>query len=81
MIHNYAYVAKKYAFDLLKERYAPNEDIIGRMAHYLATEQNVRAFGQLLVNAFSRGYDKAVADYRAKLRDMGYDVRIVAEKK
>ena len=81
MIHNYSYMAKKYVFDLLLERYGPNEEIVTRMTHYLASEKDVQKFCQLFVDAYSKGYEKAVADYRKKFEELGYNVQIVAERR
>lgn len=77
----YQYVAKKYVFDILQDRYAQNEATVTRLTHYLATEQEVRDFVKLVVDSYERGYMKAVDDYRGKLRQLGYDVKVVEEKK
>ena len=76
----YQFLAKKYAFDLLKDRYAANEQFIDRITYHLATEQDVRDFAKLFVDAYEQGFLKAVNDYKEQLRKIGYEVNIMAEK-
>lgn len=80
-VHNYEYVTKKYMFDLLQEKYHPNEKMIDRLTHSLMTEEDVKNFIQIVVDAFERGYLKAVNDYREQFRKIGYQVNIVADTK
>lgn len=69
---NYTVVAKKYLFDILQERYQSNEPIISRMTHYLTSEKDVKDFCQIAADAFSKGYSKAVEDYKEQLSKLGY---------
>lgn len=73
---NYQSVAKKYMFDILQERYLASENMINRLTHYLTGEQDVKDFCQIVADAYSQGYVKAVNDYREKLKQIGYDVKI-----
>ena len=75
------YVVKKYLFDLLQEKYAPNQTFIDRITHYLVTDQDMQDFTKMFVDTFERGYLKAVNDYREQFKKIGYDVNIVPEKK
>ncbi len=75
-MQQHSFIAKKYAFDILQERYHGNEELIARLTHYLATENDVRSFCQMLADAFTCGYEKSVTDYREKLREMGYEVSL-----
>lgn len=78
---NYQYAAKKYIFDILQERYEPNEIMITRLAHFLTSEKDVKDFCQIVADAFSQGYVKAVNDYKEQLNKVGYQVKIVGDTK
>jgi hypothetical protein len=77
---NFQYVAKKYVFELLQEKYEPNQAMIERMAHYLATEKDVTDFCKIIMDAYAKGYSKAVNDYKEQLAKMGYEVNVVTNK-
>lgn len=79
-LKTYQYVTKKYVYELLQEKYGDNENILERVSHYLATEQDVRDFVKMLVDCYDKGYTKAINDYKEKLKELGYAVQIVAEK-
>lgn len=76
MYNQYQYVAKKYAFELLQERYQGNLPIIERITHALVTEGDVRDFSQLLMNLYEAGYVRAVDQYREHFKKLGYEVTI-----
>lgn len=75
--HNTQYITKKYLFDLLQEKYEPNERMIDRLAHYLTSEQDMKDFVQIFLDSFEKGYTKAINDYKDQLRKLGYEVRNV----
>lgn len=76
MFNHNSTVAKKYIFNLLQEDYLPNEEIITRITHQLATEKDVTAFCQVMLDVWRNGYMKAVSQYKDKLKDLGYEVVI-----
>ena len=73
---DYQIIAKKYIFDILQERYKIHEDVIDRMSHYLITEKDTKGFCQVIADAYSKGYMKAVNDYKEQLRKIGYNVDV-----
>lgn len=75
-LHNYQHFAKKYLFDILQERYIDNEPMINRITHHLSSENDVRDLVKVVVDAFERGYMKAVADYKDQLVKLGYQVTV-----
>lgn len=77
---NFQYVVKKYAFDLLQEKYEHNQTMIERMAHYLTSEKDVKDFCKIIMDAYAKGYSKAVNDYKEQLTKLGYEVNVVPQK-
>jgi len=79
MMHQqYPYVVKKYVFDILQERYSAYEEVLSRVTYHMTTEKDVREFCQMVADSYSKGYEKAVQDYKVKLRELGYEVAIVS---
>lgn len=62
---------KKVMFDLLQERYSPNEQIIERLGSSLSTEKDVKEFFKLVTDIYEGAYLKAVKDHREQLEKMG----------
>lgn len=80
MLNNFQRIAKKYIFDLLQKQYSRNEPMITRISHYLTSENDAKDFCQIVADAWSEGYTKAVNDYRKKLSELGYEVEIKPQK-
>ena len=72
---------KKTMFDVLKERYAQNENVIERIAAAMVTEADLKSFFQLVTDIYESAYLKSVADHREQLGKMGLKATIVAETK
>lgn len=74
MLSPFSYTAKKYAFQVLQERYQRNLPILERLCHYLATEGDTQDFCKLLMECYEAGYLRAVEQYRTQLEQLGYKV-------
>jgi len=75
------FAAKKYLFDVLKERYEKNEDVIERLAAALVTQKDLQAFGQLVLDIYETGYLKSLNEQKEILQRAGVKVNVVAERK
>jgi hypothetical protein len=72
---------KKTMFEVLKERYAQNEQIIERMGVTLLTESDLNAFVKMVGDIYEMAYLKAVNDHREQLQKAGLVARIVPSEK
>lgn len=72
---------KKTMFEVLKERYAQNEQIIERMGVTLLTESDLNAFVKMIGDVYESAYMKAVNDHREQLQKAGLVARIVPSEK
>ena len=79
MTNQQASVVRKYLYEILKERYPRNENIIDRLAACIVTARDLQEFGKLINEIYEVGYLKAVGDYRHLLP--GREVRVVADEK
>lgn len=68
---------KKVLFDVLKERYANNEQIIERLGVTLMTERDIQDFMKLIGDVYELAYMKAVDDHREQLQKAGFVAKIV----
>jgi hypothetical protein len=73
------YYIKKNIFEILKDRFKKNENILDRILFYLATEQDVKDFNSLVADIYEIAYLKCVEDNRNKLEQLGYKVKVVAD--
>lgn len=72
---------KKTMFEVLKERYAQNEQIIERMGVTLLTESDLTAFVKMVGDIYEMAYLKAVNDHREQLQKAGLVARVVPSEK
>lgn len=72
---------KKTMFEVLKERYAQNEQIIERMGTTLLTESDLNSFIKMIGDVYELAYMKAVNDHREQLQKAGLVARIVPSEK
>lgn len=70
---------KKNIFEVLKERFSRNENILDRILYYMATEQDVKDLNQLIADIYEVAYIKCVEEHKKKFEDLGYSVKIVAD--
>lgn len=78
--NNRNHYIKKNIFEILKERFSKNENILDRMLHHLVTDQDVKDFNGLIADVYESAYTKCVEDHRKKFEELGYKVNIVAEQ-
>jgi hypothetical protein len=71
---------KKNIFEILKERFSRNENILDRILFHLATEQDVKDLNILIADIYEVAYAKCVEDHRKKFEELGYKVNIVADQ-
>lgn len=70
---------KKNIFEILKERFSRNENILDRILHYMVTEKDVKDLNQLIADIYEVAYLKCVEDHKKKFEDLGYKVKVVAD--
>ena len=71
---------KKVMFDLIKEKYYKNEQIIDRLGTMLANESDMKSFFTLVTDVYETAYMKSVQDHKEQLTQLGLTATIVAEK-
>jgi hypothetical protein len=69
---------KQSMFQVLKERYSQNEQIIERLGVSLLTEGDCKDFLKLVTDIYETAYMKAVNDHREQLQKIGLTAKIVA---
>ena len=69
---------KKTMFEVLKERYQQNEQIIDRIGVSLTTESDVSGFMKLVSDIYEIAYLKSVNDHKEQLQKMGITSKVVA---
>jgi hypothetical protein len=68
-------------FEVLKERYAQNEQIIDRMGVTLLTESDLNSFVKMIGDVYEMAYMRAVNDHREQLQKAGLVAKIVPSEK
>lgn len=76
MMNPKAFMIKKWLAPILNERFAHNQSILERLSTVLATDQDVKDFGNLVTDIYDAAYRKAVEDYRKQLEELGLKVTI-----
>ncbi len=71
---------KQYMSQFLGERYAKHQEIIERVAHTIATDNDFSAFMALAVDIYEAAYLKAVDDCREQFDKIGVKVEITGKK-
>ncbi len=71
---------KKVMFDLIKEKYYKNEQIIDRLGTMLANDNDMKSFFTLVTDVYETAYMKSVQDHKEQLTQLGLTATIVAEK-
>ena len=71
---------KKTMFDLLKEKYSQNEQIIERLGSSLPTDGDLSSFMKMVSDIYEAAYMKAVNDHKEQLQKAGLVARIVPGK-
>lgn len=72
---------KKTLYEILKDRYPKNENVIERIAAAMVTESDLKDFFQFVTDIYEIAYLKSVADHKEQLAKMGLTVTIVPERK
>lgn len=69
---------KRTMFEVLKDRYAQNEQIIERMGVTLLTEGDLESFMKMVGDIYEMAYLKAVEDHKEQLQKAGLVAKIVS---
>lgn len=70
---------KKVMFEVLRERFAHNEQIVERIGHALTTQEDMNQFLKLVTDVYEIAYLKAVSDHRAQLEKAGFEVTVIGQ--
>ena len=68
-------------FEVLKERYGRNENIIERITSAMVTESDMESFFKLVTDIYEIAYLKSVADHKEQLEKLGLSATIVGDRK
>jgi hypothetical protein len=68
---------KKVMYEILKERYGNNEQIIERISTCLTTDYDMQSFFKIVTDIYEKAYMKAVNDHKDQLKKLGLSARIV----
>lgn len=71
---------KKTMFEVLKERYSKNEQIIERIGVSLIIEKDINDFMKLVSDIYETAYLKAVEDHKEELKKVGLIARVASPK-
>jgi len=67
-------VLKKFMYPLLQDK--NYDELLTRIGHSLVTENDLKAFGDMINDVIAAGYKKAVIDYQQQLKKMGINATI-----
>lgn len=75
-VNPYAQVIRKHLFDILKDKYPAEDDIVDRIAKSLITQKDMEAFGSLIGSLYMAGFMEAVEQNKAMFEKLGHKVEI-----
>jgi|694.fasta_scaffold66360_2 hypothetical protein len=70
---------KKNIFEILKERFSRNENLLDRILHYTVTEKDIKDLNQFVADIYEVAYLKCVDDHKKKFEELGYQVKVTAD--
>jgi hypothetical protein len=70
---------RKWLNEMLRERYPKHDNLVERMGHYLVTEKDLEDFNKFVADLYEMGYLKCLNDYKAKLKELGLNVKVVGK--
>jgi hypothetical protein len=70
---------RKWLIEMLREKYTKHDNLVERMSHYLVTEKDMDEFTRFVADLFEMGYLKCLNDYKAKLKELGLNVKVVGK--
>ena len=73
-----SFTLKQWFVGLLKEDYAPHDQIIERIAVSITTDKDLKDFGKLVTTVYEKAYHKAVNDYKEQAEKLGIKITITA---
>ena len=69
---------KKSMFEILKERYGKNEQILERLSNHLIVEKDLKDFLAMIIDVYEIGFFTAVEDQKEPLKKLGLGVKITS---
>ena len=69
---------KKSMFEILKESYGKNEQILERLSNHLIVEKDLKDFLAMIIDVYEIGFFKAVEDQKEQLKKLGLGVKITS---
>jgi hypothetical protein len=79
MINQFPWGIKKVLWEMLKEKYHPNEHMIERLSQIVLTESDYKAMGKLIADIYENAYMKSVNEHKKILEKHGLSVKIVPQ--
>lgn len=67
---------KKYLFEILKEKYSVNEEVIEKVCKNLETKEECEVFAKFINDIFQNGYMMAIHQQRDALSKLGMKMNI-----
>lgn len=67
---------KKMCFELAKNKYAENEEIIDRLLSSIVTKHDAEKFIKFIMDMYESGYKRSIDDHKEILEKLGYSVKI-----
>jgi hypothetical protein len=80
LANQHAFALKKYSFEMLKERYPDNEEILTRLCSSLVTESDMQAFAKLMVDLYECGFMRCLDENKSAMEAVGYKMTITPPK-
>jgi hypothetical protein len=77
MMNPKSHHVKKVMFEILKDRYGKNENIIERISASLVTDSDMKEFFHLVTSIYESAYVKCVEDHKEQLKKSGLEANIV----
>lgn len=71
------FTIRKWMSELLKEKYAPHDPIVERIAASLVTDRDLKDFGSLITQVYEQAYRKAVSDYQTQVEQLGLKIHVI----
>ena len=76
LTNQHMYAIKKYAFEMVKDRYPEHEELITRLCSALITEKDIEGFAKLMADLYESGFLRALEENKAALKQAGYELSI-----
>lgn len=72
-------VLKKFMLQVMGDKINPYDELLTRIGTVLITDNDIKAFGDMINDVLGTGYRKAVDDYRTQLNKLGIEVNLISK--